>query len=196
MTAETRLFLVRHGETEWSASGQHTSRTDMPLTENGKRQAEALAKRLAGASFAAVFTSPRARALETCRIAGLDRDAIVTDDLQEWDYGVYEGRTSDDIRGEEPGWTVWTAEIRGGETVEDVGRRVDRVIQAALGYEGDVALFGHGHCLRILAARWIGLPPDAGRLLELSTATVSRLGWERETRVVELWNDGSHMARD
>jgi broad specificity phosphatase PhoE len=196
MTGETRLILARHGETEWSASGQHTGRTDIPLNENGRRQAEALARRLAGQRYAAVFSSPRSRALETCRIAGLDRDAIVTDDLREWDYGVYEGRTTDDIRADEPGWSVWTAEIRGGESVEDVGRRVDRVIEGALAYDGDVLLFGHGHCLRILAARWIGLPPDGGSLLELSTATVSRLGWERERRVVELWNDGSHLARD
>ena len=115
---------------------------------------------------------------------------------REWDYGVYEGRTTDDIRNEEPGWTIWTADVRGGESVEDVGQRVDRVIDAALAADGDVALFGHGHCLRILAARWIGLPPADGALLELSTATVSRLGWERERRVVELWNGGSHLARD
>ena len=194
MTVETRLFLIRHGETAWSASGQHTSRTDLALTENGIRQAEALAARLATMRFAAVFTSPMLRALETCRIAGLDRDAVVTDDLREWDYGEYEGRTTDEIRAEEPGWTIWTAEIRGGETAEDVGRRVDRVIERALAVEGDVALFGHGHCLRILAARWIGLPARGGALLELSTATVSRLGWERETRVVELWNGASHLA--
>ena len=196
MSAETRLFLVRHGETEWSASGRHTSRTDLPLTEAGIRQAELLAARLAKERFAAVFTSPLMRARETCRIAGLDREAVVLDDLSEWDYGAYEGRTSDDIRADEPGWTVWGAEIRGGEAVEDVGRRVDRVIERALAVEGDVALFGHGHCLRILAARWIGLAPTGGALLELSTATLSRLGWERERRVVELWNDGSHLARD
>jgi broad specificity phosphatase PhoE len=191
---ETRLFLVRHGETEWSRSGQHTSRTDLPLTATGVAQAEALATRLATLKFAAVFTSPRRRARDTCRIVGLDRDAIVTDDLAEWDYGEYEGRTTDDIRADEPGWTIWTAQIRGGETLEDVGRRVERVIAAALAVEGDVALFGHGHCLRILAARWMGLPPAAGALLELSTATLSRLGWEREQRVIEYWNGGSHLA--
>lgn len=196
VSAETRLVLVRHGETEWSASGKHTGRTDIPLNDIGRRQAEQVARRLAGEPFAAVFTSPRSRARDTCRIAGLDSDAIVTDDLREWDYGVYEGRTTDEIREDEPDWSVWTAEIRGGESVEDVGRRVDRVIEAAIAYAGDVALFGHGHCLRILAARWIGLPAAAGSLLELSTATVSRLGWERERRVVELWNDGSHLARD
>ena len=120
----------------------------------------------------------------------------MTDDLREWDYGVYEGRTSDDIRTEEPGWTIWSADIRGGESVDEVGRRADRVIDAALGVEGDVALFGHGHCLRILAARWLGLPATGGALLELATATVSRLGWERERRVVELWNDGCHLAHE
>lgn len=191
---ETRLFLVRHGETEWSASGQHTSRTDLPLTPNGVRQAEGLAMRLAREQFAAVFTSPMRRARETCAIAGLDHDAVVTDDLREWDYGKYEGRTTDDIRADEPGWTIWTATIQGGEQIEEVGRRVDRVIERALEVPGDVALFGHGHCLRILAARWVGLPPGGGALLELSTATVSRLGWERENRVVELWNESSHLA--
>jgi probable phosphoglycerate mutase len=191
---ETRLFLIRHGETEWSASGQHTSRTDLPLTPNGIRHAEGLARRLARERFAAVFSSPMLRASETCRIVGLDREAIVTDDLREWDYGEYEGRTTDDIRADDPEWTIWTATIQGGETLEDVGRRVDRVIERALEVEGDVALFGHGHCLRILAARWIGLPPAGGALLELSTATVSRLGWEREARVVELWNESSHLA--
>ena len=196
MTAETRLFLIRHGETEWSASGRHTGWTDMPLTEAGIEQAGWLARRLKDQAFAAVFSSPLSRALETCRIAGFAGQATVTDDLREWDYGVYEGRTTDDIRESEPGWTVWSAEIRDGESVEDVGRRVDRVIDAALGVDGDVALFGHGHCLRILAARWLGLPPASGALLELSTATVSRLGWERERRVVELWNDGSHLAHD
>ena len=194
MTAETRLFLIRHGETEWSASGRHTGWTDMPLTEAGIEQAEWLARRLKDQAFAAVFSSPLSRALETCRIAGFAGQATVTDDLREWDYGIYEGRTTDDIRESEPGWTVWSAEIRDGESVEDVGRRVDRVIEAALAVDGDVALFGHGHCLRILAARWLGLPPASGALLELSTATVSRLGWERERRVVELWNDGSHLA--
>lgn len=195
MAAETRLFLVRHGETEWSASGRHTSRTDVPLTRNGVAQAEALARRLSGERFAAVLTSPMQRAIETCRIAGLARDAIVTDDLREWDYGVYEGRTTDEIRVEQPGWTIWTADVRGGEPIEDVAARVDRIIELALGAPGDVGLFGHGHCLRILAARWIGQAPRAGALLELSTATLSRLGWEREQRVVELWNDGSHLAR-
>ena len=194
--SEVRLFLVRHGETEWSRSGQHTSRTDLPLTEAGVEQARRLAERLARERFAAVFTSPRLRARETCRIAGLDRDAVVTDDLAEWDYGRYEGRTTDDIRSDEPGWTIWTADVRGagGEAADDVGRRVDRVIDAALAAGGDIAIFGHGHCLRILAARWILEPPTAGSLLELSTATLSRLGWEREQRVIELWNDGSHLA--
>jgi probable phosphoglycerate mutase len=194
--AETRLFLVRHGETAWSRSGQHTSRTDLPLTDVGAEQARRLAARLARERFKAVFTSPRLRARETCRITGLDADAIVTDDLAEWDYGRYEGRTTDDIRSDEPDWTVWTADVvsAGGESAEDVGRRVDRVIDAALAIDGDVAIFGHGHCLRILAARWIFLPPRGGSLLELSTATLSRLGWEREQRVIELWNDGSHLA--
>jgi broad specificity phosphatase PhoE len=196
VTDETRLILVRHGETEWSASGRHTGWTDIPLTEAGIAQARELAERLAGERFAAVYSSPLSRALETCRIAGLADEATVTDDLREWDYGEYEGRTTDEIREGEPGWTIWSADVREGESVEAVGERVDRVIDRALAADGAVALFGHGHCLRILAARWLGLPPASGALLELSTATVSRLGWERERRVVELWNDGSHLAPD
>lgn len=188
-----RLFLVRHGQTDWSASGQHTGRTDLPLNDTGRRQAELLAARLSAMSFAAVLTSPLLRALDTCRAAGLDHDAVVDDDLQEWDYGEYEGRTTDEIRETRPGWTIWYDPVPGGETIEEVAGRVDRVIERALTVDGDVAIFGHGHCLRILAARWLGLDPTVGGLLELSTATISRLGWERERRVLELWNDAAHL---
>ena len=184
-----QIVLVRHGETEWSVSGQHTGNTDIPLTDAGRRQAEAMGARLAPWTFARVLSSPLSRALETCRLAGLGEVAEVTDDLREWDYGDYEGRRTVDIRKERPGWTLWTDGVPGGEAVEDVGRRVDRVLDAARDAGGDVALFAHGHVLRVLGARWIGLAPEYGGRLKLSTATLSVLGWERETPAVERWND-------
>ena len=191
--AETRLILVRHGATDWSAAGRHTGWTDLPLNANGVRQAELLAARLAGRQFVRVLSSPLSRAFETCRIAGLADVATVTQDLREWNYGEYEGRTSDEIRIDRPDWTIWSGGVPGGESIDDVATRVDRVIASVTGAGGDVAIFGHGHCLRILAARWLALEPAGGALLELSTATLSRLGWERERRVVELWNDASHL---
>jgi broad specificity phosphatase PhoE len=190
---QPRLFLVRHGQTDWSASGQHTGWTDVPLNDTGRRQAALLAARLAPMRFAAVFTSPLVRALDTCRAAGLAEEATVDPDLREWDYGEYEGRTTDEIRETQPGWSIWADAVPGGETIDDVAARVDRVIERTLRVEGDVAIFGHGHCLRILAARWLRLEPEIGGLLELSTATISRLGWERERRVLELWNDAAHL---
>lgn len=188
-----RLILVRHGQTDWSESGQHTGWTDVPLNDAGRRQARLLAARLAGRAFSLVLSSPLSRALDTCRAVGLGERAEIDPDLREWDYGEIEGRTTDEIRETRPGWTVWGGPVPGGETVEEVGRRVDRVIERVLQADGDVAIFGHGHCLRILAARWLGLEPAAGALFELSTATVSRLGWERERRVLELWNGGAHL---
>jgi probable phosphoglycerate mutase len=183
------VVLVRHGQTEWSLSGQHTGNTDIPLTEEGKRQAQALGARLSQWRFARVFTSPLSRALETCRLAGLGDRAEVTEDLVEWDYGHYEGLRTADIREERPGWDLWVDGVMGGETVEEVGRRADRVIEAARSADGDVALFAHGHILRVIGARWIGLPPSDGRLLALSTASISVLGWERERPVLERWNE-------
>ena len=180
------IVLVRHGETEWSRDGRHTGRTDLPLTENGRRQAELLRGALAEWGFAQVLSSPLQRALETCRLAGLGDSAQTTDDLREWDYGEYEGITTAQIRESRPDWYLWRDGCPGGEQAADVGRRVDRVI-ASLG-EGDVALFAHGHVLRVLAARWIGLEPEAGALLALGTGTLSVLGYERETRVVKRWN--------
>jgi broad specificity phosphatase PhoE len=182
------VVLVRHGQTEWSVSGQHTGTTDIPLTDQGRRDAEALGDRLSGWRFARVLTSPLARAFDTCRLAGFGEQAEVTPDLREWDYGDYEGRRTEDIRKERPGWGIWTHGVPGGETVADVGRRADRVLDAAREADGDVALFAHGHMLRILGARWIGLPPDHGRLLALATASISVLGWEREAAVLERWN--------
>lgn len=181
-----QIWLVRHGETEWSRSGQHTGRTDIPLTENGRAQAQALGRYLQGKNFQ-VWSSPLGRAIETCKLAGFTPDRI-DDDLLEWNYGAYEGRTTADIQRDLPGWLVWDSPIVGGETVEQVGARVDRVIERALATDGDVALFAHGHVLRILAARWIGLEARGGRLLALDTATISILGYERDTRVVRQWN--------
>ena len=194
MGIETELWLVRHGETEWSADGRHTSRTDIPLTEHGQQRAAELGKFLAGTKFGAVLRSPMLRARETCEIAGFGDVAVVDKGLCEWDYGVYEGRTSKDIQAEIPAWSVWTNSILGGETAEQVGTRADDVIERALaagaGDGGKVALFGHAHILRILAARWIGLEARGGSRFTLGTGSVSVLGWERETRVIQRWNRG------
>jgi len=188
------VVLARHGETEWSLSGKHTGRTDVPLTENGIAHAQALGRRLAGRRFAAVFTSPMSRAAETCRLAGLGEGAEVRHELLEWDYGEYEGVTTAEIRERRPGWLLWRDGCPGGETADQVGARVDRLVEEARAIESDVALFAHGHVLRVLAARWVGLPPQAGGLLYLSTATLSALGYEREVPVIRLWNDGSHLG--
>ena len=182
------VWLIRHGETEWSRSGRHTGRTDIALTDAGREAARALARRLAGTAFTAVLTSPLRRALDTCELAGLGRRAEPVDDLREWDYGDDEGRTTVEIRADRPGWTVWRDGCPGGETAADVGARADRVIGRLLAEAGPVAVFGHGHALRVLAARWTGLPPEAGAALALGTAALSRLGWEREQAVIEQWN--------
>jgi broad specificity phosphatase PhoE len=190
MTADQpTLTLIRHGDTEWSLTGRHTGWTDIPLVASGRRQAELLGARLAGRSFSLVMSSPLSRAFETCRLAGLGDAVVVDPDLREWNYGDLEGLTSDEIRGTLPGWTIWSGPVPGGETSDEVGQRADRVITRALSAAGDVAIFAHGHLLRVLAARWLGLPPDHGALFELGTATLSQLGWERERRVIELWNE-------
>jgi probable phosphoglycerate mutase len=193
---ERQIWLVRHGETEWTRSGQHTGRSDIPLTDLGRQQAEALAGRLAGHRFALVLTSPRSRAAETARLAGFGDTAVVDPDLREWDYGAFEGRTTPEIRTEIPDWSIWTGPWRGGETLDEVAARADRVIDRCLDpkVEGDVLLFAHGHFLRILAARWIGLPAIAGQSFALGTATVGILGWERQTRVIETWNEACHRT--
>jgi broad specificity phosphatase PhoE len=185
------LYLVRHGETEWSRDGRHTGRTDIQLTARGRQQAELVGRYLGGHRFALVLTSPLARAVETCSLAGLGVVALERDDLREWDYGEYEGRTTSDIRKERPGWSLWRDGVPGGETVEAVGARADAVIAEARESGGDVALFAHGHLLRILAACWLGLPPRDGALLALDPATVSILGYEREQSVIRLWNDSA-----
>jgi broad specificity phosphatase PhoE len=182
----SEIWLIRHGETEWSREGKHTSRTDLPLTAEGERRAEAVGQWLKGRPFALVLTSPMRRALDTCRLAGYA--AETTPDLSEWDYGAFEGLTTAQIQVDHPGWTIWTGTPEGGETAQEVGARADRVIARAVAAGGDVALFGHGHMLRVLAARWLGLEPEGGRLLELSTGSVSVLGYERDTRVLQMWN--------
>jgi probable phosphoglycerate mutase len=187
------VFLVRHGETEWAAAGRHTSVTDVPLLESGRRDAELLRARLERHRFALVLASPRARARATAELAGLGEVVEVDEDLVEVDYGEYEGLTTPEIRERVPGWNVWEHGSPGGETVDDVGVRADRVIERALAVDGDVALFAHGHLLRILGARWIGLPAAYGGNLMLSTGSLSELGFERERRVIALWNDTSHQ---
>jgi broad specificity phosphatase PhoE len=181
------VWLVRHGETEWSATGKHTGTTDIPLTEKGEASARELAPRLAEETFELVLTSPLQRARRTAELAGFP-DAQVDHDLVEWGYGDYEGITTDQIRESVPGWTVWTHPSPGGETAEEVSARLDRVVDRCRATPGDVLLVGHGHALRGLAARWLGLPVTEGRLLKLDTGTVSVLGHEHETSVVLRWN--------
>ena len=182
------IWLIRHGETEWTLSGAHTGRTDIPLTAAGERHASEIARCLAGRRFALVLASPLQRARETCRLAGFGDVALIEPDLREWDYGIYEGRTSTEIRKDVPDWTIWTSPVPQGETIQQVAARAGRVIDRALGAGGDVALFAHGHLLRVLAACWLGLPPDNGRLFALGTASLSILGWEHETHVLTQWN--------
>jgi probable phosphoglycerate mutase len=182
------LWLIRHGETEWSLSGAHTGRTDIPLTAAGRGQAAAIGRYLEGRTFALVLSSPLDRARETCELAGFGGRAQADANLREWDYGDYEGRTTLQIQEQIPGWSLWVDGPRGGETVDQVARRAEAVIARATAVSGDVALFAHGHVLRILAARWLGLEPAAGRLFALATASVSTLGYEHETRVITRWN--------
>jgi broad specificity phosphatase PhoE len=182
------VVLVRHGETEWTRSGQHTGRTEIPLTERGRQQGVAVGAALRGRQFALVLTSPLERAAETCRLAGYDEVAERRDELMEWDYGAYEGRKTIDIREQRPGWTLWRDGVPGGETAADVGARVDRVIAELRALTGDALVFAHGHVLRVLAARWVGLGPEAGQLLALDPGTLSVLGYERETPVLRSWN--------
>ena len=191
----TELYLIRHGETEWSLSGAHTSRTDIPLTDHGRKRAEELRDYLQDTKFDKVLVSPMQRARETCKIAGFGDQAVIEEGLREWDYGDAEGKTTKQLREQyhDPEWDVWTRKLVHGEAVEHVGERADEVIAhalAALDSEAKtkVALFAHAHILRILAARWIGLAAIGGAHFGLGTGSVSVLGWERETRVVSHWN--------
>jgi broad specificity phosphatase PhoE len=190
------VYLARHGETAWSLSGQHTGRTDLPLTERGQRNARQLGERLKGFNFAKVFTSPLQRAARTCELAGFGSVAEVDRDLLEWDYGQYEGRRSAEIRRERPDWQLFRDGGPGGETPAQVGARADRVVSRVRAISGDVLLFSSGHFLRVLAARWLGLEPAAGKFLFLSTASLSALGYEhdRSGPVIRLWNDTRHVS--
>lgn len=189
----SEIVLVRHGETLWSRSGKHTGRTDIPLTDVGRRQSERVGDKVRGRRFDLVLASPLERAAETCRLAGLGQVAVFRDELMEWDYGAYEGRTTVEIRVEVPGWSLWRDGVPEGESAADVGRRADRVIAEVEPVDGDVALFAHGHVLRVLAARWLGLPPTEGRLFALDPATISILGYERETPVIRRWNESGRL---
>jgi broad specificity phosphatase PhoE len=189
------IYLARHGETAWSLSGQHTGLTDIPLTERGERNAASLAGRLAGIEFAEVLTSPLQRASRTCALAGFEGRAKVAPDLVEWDYGIFEGMKTVDIRIDYPDWSLFRDGAPGGESVETVGTRADRVIAHIRGIEGRVLLFSHGHFCRVLAARWLGLPADDARLFLLGTASLSILGYEHKSEepVIKLWNDNRHV---
>jgi probable phosphoglycerate mutase len=182
------IWVIRHGETEWSVSGAHTGRTDLPLTAAGEKKAGRIHDLLAGHSFDLVLTSPLARARRTCELAGFGAQAQIDPNLMEWDYGDYEGRTTEEIRAERPGWFLFRDGVPNGETVTQVGARALDVIDRAVRSEGDVALFAHGHILRILTACWLELPPDDGKLFRLDTAGVSVLGFEHETHVILRWN--------
>jgi len=182
------VVLVRHGETEWTLSGQHTGRTDIPLTERGRKQARLLEPLLSTANFALVLSSPLQRARETCELAGLGPRMEIEPDLMEWDYGEYEGITSREIKRTAPNWMVFTDGCPGGETPEQVGARVDRLIHRIRPVAGRVALFAHGHLLRVFVARWIGFPPSAGQHFLLDTSTVGVLGYYQGVPAVKRWN--------
>jgi broad specificity phosphatase PhoE len=183
-----QIVLVRHGETEWSLSGQHTSRTDLSLTERGRERAEALAGELADWSFARVVSSPLKRARETGELAGFGDRLEIDDDLREWDYGEYEGLTTPQIREENPGWSLWSDGSPGGEMPAQVGARADRVLASLREADGDVLVFAHGHILRVLTARWLQMGPEEGARFALKAGSISVLGYERETEVLQRWN--------
>jgi len=190
------IYLARHGETAWTLSGQHTGLTDIPLTERGERNARSLGERLKGIDFGRVFTSPLIRAKRTCELAGFGAVAEVDPELVEWDYGDYEGRTSADIVKQKPGWQIFRDGCPGGESIEDIGARADRVVARLKKLDGNVLVFSSAHFLRVLAACWLGLGPAGGRLLWLGTATLSILGYEHNKYepVLKLWNDGRHVT--
>jgi probable phosphoglycerate mutase len=185
------VYLARHGETAWSLSGQHTGRTDLPLTERGERQAHALGERLRGAHFAKVLTSPSQRARRTAELAGFGSQAEIDPDLAEWDYGQYEGRRTADILAENPGWFLFRDGCPGGETPDQVAARADRVVQRVRAVHGNVAIFSSGHISRVFAARWLGLEAAAGRYLLLDTSSLSILGYEHNLAepAIRLWNE-------
>jgi probable phosphoglycerate mutase len=182
------IWLMRHGETEWTLSGAHTGRTDLPLTQRGEERARDVGKILKGREFALVLSSPLLRAKETCRLAGYSEGMKIDSRLLEWDYGDYEGKTTADIRKSQPGWFLWRDGVPGGETAAQVGARADAVIDELKKVQGEAAIFSHGHFLRVLAARWLQEDPTGGRLLALDTASISVLGFERDVQVIRRWN--------
>jgi broad specificity phosphatase PhoE len=190
------VYLARHGETAWSLSGQHTGITDLPLTDRGERNARRLAERLKGLSFSKVFTSPLQRARKTCELAGFGDRAEVDRDLLEWNYGEYEGRRTEEIHKERPGWRLFRDGCPGGESPHQVGQRADRVVKRVREIRGNVLIFSSGHFLRVLSARWLGLEPVGGKYFLLSTASVSALSYEHNFSqpVIQLWNDTNHAA--
>lgn len=187
-TTHPEIWLIRHGETEWSLSGQHTGRTDIPLTENGRRQAAALKPVLAQQPFDLVLCSPLTRAQDTCRLAGLGGQMELEPRLLEWNYGIYEGRKTQDIREETPDWSVWNSPIPEGEDVAAIQQRAESLINRLLTVDGRIALFAHAHILRVLAGCWIADDARLGAHLVLGTASVSKLGFEREDRAITQWN--------
>ncbi|NGX37789.1 MAG: Phosphoserine phosphatase 1 [Chlamydiae bacterium] len=187
-TFHQKVYLIRHGETEWTASKQHTGLTDIPLTDEGREQAQWLIKKLKGKKFKKVLCSPLQRATETCEIAGLLKEAVLDKDLLEWDYGDYEGKTTAEIRETDPKWTIFTKGAPNGESIGDIGARTQRLISRVRDIQGDVALFSSGHISRAIGARWLHLPVTEGKLFLLSTASLSILGYERENPVIVTWN--------
>jgi broad specificity phosphatase PhoE len=194
-TKRIELWLIRHGETEWSRSGQHTSRTDLPLTLAGEEQAREIGNFLKGRRFGTVLASPLLRARETCRLAGYSDSAVIDPNLREWDYGQYEGKTTAEIQKLSPEWSLWKDGVVGGENIEQVAARAQAVIDRAVAGSGDALLFAHGHILRVLSSCWLGLPPQDGRLFALATATVTTLGYEHESRVITRLNGGPDATR-
>ena len=191
------VYLARHGETAWSLTGQHTGLVDLPLTEHGERNARRLGERLQGLTFVKVFTSPLQRVSRTCELAGFKAAALVDPDLLEWNYGDYEGKTTEEILKDRPGWQMYRDGYPGGESAEQVGARADLVVSRVRAIEGNVLLFSSRHFLRVLAARWLGLGPEAGRFFLLSTASLSALGYEdnRSQPVIRLWDDTCHLGK-
>jgi len=191
-----RIYLVRHGATEWSVSGQHTGRTDIPLTERGERNAHRLGERLRGLTFVKVLTSPLQRARRTCELAGFASSAEIDADLLEWDYGEYEGLTSAQIHATRPDWNLFREGCPGGETLDQIGARADCIVRKVRALHGDVLLFSSGHFLRVLAARWLGLEPAAGRFFLLGTASLSALSYEhnKSEPAIRFWDDTRHVG--
>lgn len=182
------IFIVRHGQTEWSEAGKHTSRTDLPLTRAGRAQASGLASEFAGERFALVLCSPLRRARETCELAGQAEHAVLSDDIREWNYGDYEGLTTPEIRERDPDWNLWEQGCPGGERPDQIAARADRALDRLRAAGGTTVVFAHGHILRVLTARWLGMPPSAGARFALAAGGVGVLGFERETEVLSRWN--------